>query len=360
MAYTFSFDASLKLTPKHSISGFLNHFAREENEIEINHSNENIDPSRTHENRTYIYDPEKGRMVLSTSHEQIIDALRDSLDRAVDMENRTYRNTGRAIRKDAVLAYGLIMQIDPQFYKDHKDDEQLMAQSYVDMIRIAQERFGKENIVAASLHLDEANPHLHFIMTPVTSDGRLNQKQFINAPKLTQMHNEFRNKLRGKGYDIDLERKTPVGAKRLSEKDYKELQKAQEQLEAIEAEKSTLDAQKREFEAYRASQLQNMQTQREAQLLQQAEADKATEFAQSQLRELDERLKLGDNTRASRMAKFMQGCSMGGKTAYEVFCEREPGMIAQEQKAKDMAADAIRRAERILSKQPSRGHGIGF
>lgn len=176
----------------------------------MNHSNENIDPSRTSENRTYIYDREKGCMVLSTSHEQIMDAMRASIDRAVDVETATYRNTGRAIRKDAILAYGLIMQIDPQFYKDNTDI-QVRSQSYVDMIRMAQERFGKENIVAVSLHLDEANPHLHFLMTPVTDDDRLSSKDFINAPKLKQMHGEFRKGLRGKGYDIDLERRTPVG-----------------------------------------------------------------------------------------------------------------------------------------------------
>ena len=240
MAYSFSFDASLKLTTTSNLAGFLNHFAREVNEVEMNHSNENIDASRTQMNSTYVYDAEQKRMVICTSHEQLMDAMRASIDRAVDVETATYRNTGRTIRKDAVLAYGLIMQIDPQFYKDNADDPKKLAQSYVDMIQLAHERFGRQNIVGVSLHLDEANPHLHFLMTPVTDDDRLSSKDFINAPKLKQMHGEFRKKLREKGYDIDLERRTSVYAKRLSEKDYKELQKSQDKLKEIEEQKQAL------------------------------------------------------------------------------------------------------------------------
>ncbi|MGN0424590.1 MAG: MobV family relaxase [Acetatifactor sp.] len=281
MAYSFSFDASLKLTTASNLAGFLNHFAREENEIDMNHSNENIDPSRTDLNRTYVYDAEKGCMVRSTSHEQIMDAMRASIDRAVDVETATYRNTGRAIRKDAVLAYGLIMQIDPQFYKDNKDNSKLMAQSYVDMIQLAQKRFGKENIVAVSLHLDEVNPHLHFIMTPVTDDNRLSSKDFINSPKLKQMHGEFRKELREKGYDIDLERRTPLNAKRLSEKDYKELQKSQDKLKELEEqEKALLEAEcQQNAQAYAMASVSFIYEDREKEL---AEREKA--IAQSETR----------------------------------------------------------------------------
>lgn len=350
MVYSFSFDASLKLTTTSNLAGFLNHFAREENEIDMNHSNENIDPSRTDMNRTYIYDAEKGCMVLSTSHEQIMDAMRASIDRAVDVETATYRNTGRAIRKDAVLAYGLIMQIDPQFYKDNKDNSKLMAQSYVDMIQMAQERFGKENIVAVSLHLDEANPHLHFIMTPVTDDGRLSSKDFINAPKLKQMHGEFRKKLREKGYDIDLERRTPVGAKRLSEKDYKELQKAQDKLKELEEqEKALLEVEcQQNAQAYAMASMSFIYEDREKELDERENKldDKEVEIAEKVMtvkdlrddavgycKEAQKYANMGDNSRASLMAEFMQNCSMNGKSAYDVFCEREPALKVARVKA---------------------------
>lgn len=256
MAYSFSFDASMKFTQKSNVRGFLNHFARELNEVEIGHSNENIDKSKLRYNATYTYDAERGTMVLCKDHEQIIDAMLTRLDKAVDTENATYRNTGKKVRSDAVLAFGLIMQLDPELYKDNKTDSQLVNHSIDNMLHLAQEHFGKENIVAVSLHMDEANPHLHLLMTPVTEDGRLSQKDFINSPKLKQLHKDFRNELRDMGYDIDMHIKTPANAKRLSERDYKALQREQEELQQLEAEKRTLEAQKREFEAHRASQEQ--------------------------------------------------------------------------------------------------------
>lgn len=360
MAYTFSFDASLKLTTASNLAGFLNHFAREENEIEINHSNENIDHSRTSENKTYVYDPERECMVLSSSHEQIADAMRASLERAIDFETETYKTTGKSVRKDAILAYGLIMQIDPQFYKDNKDNPQAMSQSYIDMIHMAQKRFGNENIVAVSLHLDEVNPHLHFIMTPVTDDGRLSSKEFINAPKLKQMHGEFRKGLREQGYDIDLERRTPVGAKRLSEKDYKELQRAKETLEKLEEEKSTLEAQKREFEANKASQMQNIQQLQHQAELNVRNTESNLQHSRRMFRKAHDSMVKADDAwnaivdarklppppmeRAGRMAEFMGRYKMGdGRTLYQHFQDAEPKMIETERENERLMAEISRR-----------------
>ena len=50
MSYSLSFDASVKLNPSSNIKGYLNHFARELDTGFTNHSNENIDPSRTSSN----------------------------------------------------------------------------------------------------------------------------------------------------------------------------------------------------------------------------------------------------------------------------------------------------------------------
>lgn len=361
MAYSFSFDASLKLTTTSNLAGFLNHFAREENEIDMNHSNENIDPERTPQNRTYIYDAQKGCMVRSTSHEQIMDAMRASIDRAVDVETATYRNTGRAIRKDAVLAYGLIMQIDPQFYRDNKDDSMRMAQSYVDMIELAQKRFGKENIVAVSLHLDEVNPHLHFMMTPVTDDNRLSSKEFINKPKLKQMHGEFRKSLREKGYDIDLERRTPLGAKRLSEKDYKELQRQQENLQEIEEQQQQLleNEIQQNQQAYNLASVQMMLADREKALKEQeqrasahlGQAVQKHKNAVELMNKAQDAWSLAEQAhavpapsdKASRMATFMQRYSMNGKDMYQMYQEAEPAMIQQEEKNAKLLAELNRK-----------------
>lgn len=376
MSYTFSFDASLKINSKSRLSGFLNHFDREHDEPDVVHSNESIDPSRTHENMTLVFDSSaQNHLSMAKSHADVKAAIYDRLGDAIDMETNTYKATGKSVRKDAVLAFGMIMQLDPQYYKDkqaeinsqydpdlYPEENKKAYRKMVDrsaslMLGMARKQFGEENIVAMTIHLDETNPHVHFLMTPITDDGRLSQKEFITSPKLKYYHNEFRKALRGCGYDIDLERKTPLNAKRLSERDYKELCKAQETLEQLETDKNTLEKEKREFEANMTSQRQALDEQYD---LQQEEAKKLAE-TRSNLRdkakEIDEDLQTirtlkdtpMDATREACMRKFMKRYNIGGKSLLEIYTEEEPSMIQQEEKLR-------RENERMLAELERKYH----
>lgn len=305
MAYTLSLDVSLKLRGC-DIKGFLNHFFREDEDTK-QHSNENIHTDLSHNNMTLVYNAETGRMEPATSREQILDAINNRLSDAIDLESGTYRNNGRTVRKDAVQCRGMILQLDPEFYKDNKDNPNAVMKSYDDLLRLAKKRYGKENIVAASVHLDETNPHMHILFTPVTADNRLSQKDFFDKKKLKEAHKEMREELRSKGYDIDMGRRTPKGAKRMTEEEYKafkdaakkakELAEKEQQLEAdrqhnlrlqqqvrqmaseasekiseADNREQRLEAQKAEFEAYRASESQRLEeeNQHSRQLEQQA------------------------------------------------------------------------------------------
>ena len=362
MAYTFSFDASVKITQTSNLAGYLNHFAREENEIEINHSNENIDPSRTHENLTFIYDENgKANLALSKSHEQIEDALYKRWGDAVNLDEGTYKTTGKKVRKDAVLAFGMIMQIDPNYYKDTKAVidakydpklypkenkrawEKFTRHSTGDLLKLARDRFGEKNIVAMSIHMDETNPHVHFLMTPITDDGRLSQKEFINKSKLKQMHGEFRKTLRERGYDIDLERKTPVNAKRLSEKDYKELQASLEESERIKADKIALNTEKAQFEAYRVLQEQEIEKLKRQARDKMDKADEAWHIAVEA-----QKLPQPQPERASRMASFMSKYKLNdGRTLYQHFQDAEPSIIQTEESNHKLMEKLNRQYERM-------------
>lgn len=116
------------------------------------------------------------------------------------------------------------------------------------MLQLAKKRFGAKNIIAISIHLDEINPHCHIIMTPVTDDNRLNQTDFIDKKKLQVAYKEMREELRSKGYDIDLERRTPQNAKRLSKKDYKALKDSAKRLKELKELEISLKRQKLQLE----------------------------------------------------------------------------------------------------------------
>ena len=46
-----------------------------------------------------------------------------------------------------------------------------------------QDYFGEPNVVSAMVHMDESSPHIHAIIVPITRDGRLCAKDYVNGSK---------------------------------------------------------------------------------------------------------------------------------------------------------------------------------
>lgn len=66
------------------------------------------------------------------------------------------------------------------------------------------DEFGQQNVVGFSVHLDEYNPQLQVLVTPVTDDGRLAQKDFFKNPAdLKHQHRELRKRMEAAGYDVE-------------------------------------------------------------------------------------------------------------------------------------------------------------
>lgn len=53
-----------------------------------------------------------------------------------------------------------------------------------------QKQFGKENVIAATLHMDESTPHIHAVITPIDENGRLNVKKFTNIRAIRASYNK--------------------------------------------------------------------------------------------------------------------------------------------------------------------------
>lgn len=222
--YTLSADMSLKLT-KQNIKKFIKHFLREEEKT--NHSNKSIDDTKSHLNQTYVFDEQQNKMIICRSKKQLNEAIEKRLSNAINFTKcgkMTYKNTGKSVRQDAAMCICSVIQLDPNFYTENTDNTKakkanadLMSAS----IEALREMFGRKNVVAMSLHLDETNPHLHIITTPVTEDQRLSKKDFVDKNTLKKFHKDIRNNMRRRGYDIDLQRKTTRN--RLTEQEYKDL-----------------------------------------------------------------------------------------------------------------------------------------
>ena len=64
----------------------------------------------------------------------------------------------KAIRKDAVKMCEMLFTSDGDFFSRLSESEQ--QQFFLDCFEFAAQRYGRENIIAATVHLDEATPQI--------------------------------------------------------------------------------------------------------------------------------------------------------------------------------------------------------
>lgn len=187
---SFHAGAEGKIT-RNNVKGMSGHTMRNSKDGYRNHSNKEIDKSLTKYNVDWMRD---GKPL----HEMVEDRLENEF------------KGQRKLRKDAVVIREIIAQPPPELFEgldtNAKGKKAVgFANDSLDWFR---EEFGDENVMALSLHLDETNPHMHVSVMPMTSDGRMSQKDFFKGPNdLKRQHREYREHMVGKGWDIDIENK---------------------------------------------------------------------------------------------------------------------------------------------------------
>lgn len=207
MSYTMTYDVSHKVKRGGHAKAFFRHIARDADQragFTFPQSNPNIVPERTALNMTMVNDGSGSvRRLKSVDGRPPSDELDDYLKQRLE-------SVGRALRKDAVLIRGVVLQLDPKWFAEHdaswrekgpsKDSYAYMGTA-LDWV-VAE--FGADNIVGFSVHLDELHPALHAAVVPITEDGRLSQKDFFRGPAdLRRQHKELRAVMAEAGYDVE-------------------------------------------------------------------------------------------------------------------------------------------------------------
>lgn len=148
-----------------------------------NHSNKDIDTSRSHLNYE-LTDRDR-----SVSYEKQIKSYIE--------ENKVSK---RATRSDAVLCDEWIVTSDSQFF------ERLNSQETREFFETAKdffaERYGLENIAYASVHLDEKTPHMHLGIVPMRH-GKLSSKAMFDREELKDIQAELPRYMASHGFDLE-------------------------------------------------------------------------------------------------------------------------------------------------------------
>ena len=105
----------------------------------------------------------------------------------------------RAIRKDAVTSQRYILSGSHEQMTEISKDPLNIRDWAVDNYNYFAKMYGKENIIRATVHLDEKTPHMHLIVVPLTPDGRLSAKEYTGLPKrLRDLQNDYAKEIGAK------------------------------------------------------------------------------------------------------------------------------------------------------------------
>lgn len=169
-----------KVKGKTNTTGIQKHVQRENK----NYENLDIDLEKSHLNYDLVND------------EPI--EFNSMIDEKIE-ENYT---GNRKIRSDAVKHVDGIITSDNEFF-DFKSQQQIQA-FFEDSKQFLEDEYGKDNLLYATVHMDEKTPHMHYGVVPITDDGRLSAKQVVgNKKALTEFQDRFNEYVNQRGYDLE-------------------------------------------------------------------------------------------------------------------------------------------------------------
>jgi hypothetical protein len=96
---------------------------------------------------------------------------------------------GARIRSDSTWMCGFIVSSDRAFF-DGLEPEGRRAY-FEDALEFLKGRYGAGRLIEAAVHMDEATPHMHALMVPVTADGRLSAKSLFDRGELKRLQTDF-------------------------------------------------------------------------------------------------------------------------------------------------------------------------
>lgn len=202
------------------------------------------------ERKNENYSNEDINRELSSQNYQLIEC--DSYKEKINQEIKERYKVNKSIRKDAVLCVETVFTSDKEFFdKLTPEQEKIYFEKSVEFLK---EQFGEKNIIFATVHKDETTPHLHAGFIPMTDDGRLSYKNFVNSKyDLIKLQDKYFEKMVELFPELERgQNSKETKAKHIANQEYKiqQKEKAMElQLEQINKNAMELEEKKKKLEA---------------------------------------------------------------------------------------------------------------
>lgn len=137
----------------------------------------------------------------------------------------------RKPRANSVVLSEFLVTASPEYMKSLSVEEQ--KRYFEQSLDFIKERYGEQNTLYAVVHQDEANPHMHVGVIPITEDGRLSAKDIYKRTELQALQKEFPAELQRQGFAVE---RGEEGSKEkhLHPNEYKEKQDLEKEVQLLE------------------------------------------------------------------------------------------------------------------------------
>jgi len=170
--------------------------------------------------------------------DQNYDLLNDeNLKYEAEIKGEISERVKRKPRANSVVLSEFLVTASPEYINLLSAEEQ--KKYFEKSLEFIEERYGSENILYAMVHNDEATPHLHVGVIPITEDGRLSAKDIFNRQELIALQEDFPKHLQENNFEVVRGEKDSK-KKHLSSQEYKEKQDLEKEIKEIEIEKVEL------------------------------------------------------------------------------------------------------------------------
>lgn len=104
--------------------------------------------------------------------------------------NRLIEQAGCKVRRDSVVMVETLITASPDFMLALSPPEQ--REYFERAFTFISEKIGQQNILSATVHIDEKTPHMHLSFCPITKDNKLSAKLILgNQAQLSKWQTDF-------------------------------------------------------------------------------------------------------------------------------------------------------------------------
>lgn len=161
----------------------------------------------------------------------------------IDLKIKDRYKGKKSIRKDAVLNIECLITSDKEFFESIGSEE--TKRYFEEAYNFIKDKFGEENVIYATVHMDETTPHMHAGFVPITKDGRLSAKDYLDGKeRLRNLQDDFYKYISNKGFELergissDETHAKNIKIKDLKKKALKELEDIKKDIEKLDIERN--------------------------------------------------------------------------------------------------------------------------